>query len=355
MSANSENKRSHPDRRSRILGCMLGGAVGDALGASVELASFAAIRKRFGSDGICRFEDADRDAGAITSLTQMSLFTAEGLILARIRADYDHGGKALQAIYHAYVRWLATQDRSQHQQLINSHGTCAVIDGILTGHPGLYARRSPADTCLAALQSGRMGTMDEPINHSKGCGGVTRAAPIGLAIGDADHAFRLGAQSAAITHGHPDGYLAAGCLSAMTSRIADGSELTDAVSDACRILKRYPEHNACLKAIQDAIDLSAGSQFSPDRIEILGAGWVAEEALAIGLCCCMAARGTFRQGVLMAVNHSGSSHATGSIAGNLLGAWRGIESIPVNRLEHVDLKAVIEEMATDLFDQYGDG
>lgn len=36
----------------RYRGCLLGGAVGDALGAAVEFDDIAAIRDRFGSDGI---------------------------------------------------------------------------------------------------------------------------------------------------------------------------------------------------------------------------------------------------------------------------------------------------------------
>ena len=53
-------------------------------------------------------------------------------------------------------------------------------EGGILAQRELYARRAPGTTCLSALRSGRMGTMEEPINDSKGCGGVMRVAPVGL-------------------------------------------------------------------------------------------------------------------------------------------------------------------------------
>ena len=47
-------------------GCLLGGAVGDALGAPVEFLSLTEIRERFGSDGIAEFAPAFGRVGAIT-------------------------------------------------------------------------------------------------------------------------------------------------------------------------------------------------------------------------------------------------------------------------------------------------
>ena len=55
--------------RSRYHGCLLGGAVGDALGAPVEFDSLATIRKRFGDAGICNYVPAYGRAGAIAYST----------------------------------------------------------------------------------------------------------------------------------------------------------------------------------------------------------------------------------------------------------------------------------------------
>jgi ADP-ribosyl-[dinitrogen reductase] hydrolase len=44
----------------------------------------------------------------------------------------------------------------------------------------LFAQRASGNTCISALESGAMGTIEKPINDSKGCGGVMRAAPVGM-------------------------------------------------------------------------------------------------------------------------------------------------------------------------------
>ena len=52
--------------------------------------------------------------------------------------------------------------------------------------------------------------------------------------------------------------------------------------------------------------------------------------------------------IIAAVNHSGDSDSTGSVAGNLLGASLGLAGIPDKYQRHLELKDVILEMADDL-------
>ncbi|MBV8094776.1 MAG: ADP-ribosylglycohydrolase family protein, partial [Acetobacteraceae bacterium] len=85
----------------------------------------------------------------------------------------------------------------------------------------------------------------------------------------------------------------------------------------------------------------------PEKLERLGAGWVAEEALAIAICCALAAR-DFRHGVTLAVNHSGDSDSTGAIAGNLLGAQLGVGAIPEDWLAELELRDEINQLAVDI-------
>lgn len=79
---------------------------------------------------------------------------------------------------------------------------------------------------MDALSLGATDTVETLLNDSKGWGGVTRTAPIGLFCRDLDarQAFELAAKAAALTHGHPSGYLSAGmvaqsCDSPQTERI----------------------------------------------------------------------------------------------------------------------------------------
>ena len=241
--------------RNRFRGCLLGGAVGDALGAPVE--------------------------------TRL-----------------------------AYLRWLRTQ-----RETPGPVGTeAAELDGWLIQQRELHQRRAPGYSCLTALREPPPldGT---PVNESKGCGGVMRVAPVGLFLWlpggprAPHHAFRL-----------------AGALAATRG-----------------ILAQHPEHEETLHAMLQAESLAASRLAPAAAITKLGQGWLAEEALAIAIYCTLVAR-SFRDGVILAVNHDGDSDSTGSIAGNLLGAMHGVDAIPAEWLEPLELRHVITQVADDLYD-----
>ena len=85
-------------------------------------------------------------------------------------------------------------------------------------------------------------------------------------------------------------------------------------------------------------------------IRELGEGWVAEETLAISVYCALKYKNDFVKAVTVAVNHDGDSDSTGAVTGNILGAYLGYESIPQKYVEPLELKAVIEEVAVDLYE-----
>ena len=103
----------------------------------------------------------------------------------------------------------------------------------------------------------------------------------------------------------------------------------------------------CREALTAAVDLAGLARPSPQKLTTLGQGWIAEEALAIGVYAALAA-GTFEEGVLLAVNHGGDSDSTGSIAGSILGASLGKDAIPGRWLARLELADVIERVAADL-------
>lgn len=84
-----------------------------------------------------------------------------------------------------------------------------------------------------------------------------------------------------------------------------------------------------------------------DAIRQLGQGWIAEEALAIGVYCALQSR-YFESFVIIEVNHDGYSDSTGLIAGQLLGAMQGRSAIPDRWLAPLELREIIEEIADDL-------
>ncbi len=340
-------------------GCILGGAVGDALGAPVEFLSTQDIRKMYGGNGIMNFDSAFGKIGAITDDTQMTLFTAEGLLRAHCRGMRKGIGPAYDSVVHqAYLRWLSTQ---KEEEVPDEHY------GWLLTVQELHSRRAPGNSCLSSLKSGRMGTIDQPINNSKGCGGIMRAAPIGLYGSVASKYFRgskeeivavfdLGCKIAAITHGHPSGHIPAGFFAAIIFAIISGQTLLEAIKTTIPIMKKMEGHEETLKAIKQAIAMSnkLDIQPGPDAIERIGGGWVGEESLAIALYCALSSNGDFSKGVCLAVNHSGDSDSTGAITGNILGAIHGKQAIPKHWLEQLELLNVIDEIANDLLTLYQD-
>lgn len=334
--------------RSRFRGCLLGGAVGDALGAPVEFMDHRAILERFGPDGITAFAPAYGKLGAITDDTQMTLFTAEGLLRAWVRGCMRGVTTYPGVTAHAYLRWLQTQGERPSCDI----AFAADEPGWLWSRRELHSRRAPGNTCLAALRA--MRTLGDPArNESKGCGGVMRVAPAGLFVSRLDsdepdsNAFTLGTELAALTHGHPTGALTGGVLAVLVRQLVTGAMLPEALKAAKTCLRSQEKHEETLQAIERAEELANSSMAAEKAIAWLGEGWIAEEALAISIYCAQVA-GDFREGVILAVNHDGDSDSTGAITGHLLGALHGVHEIPAEWLESLELREVIMEVADDL-------
>jgi ADP-ribosylglycohydrolase len=139
--------------------------------------------------------------------------------------------------------------------------------------------------------------------------------------------FQVAADIAAITHGHPTGYLAAGTFAVLIAILIRGGTLREALAAAKGQIRRRNHYEETLQAVELAEELSRSEPNSPAAIKKLGEGWVAEEALAISIYCASCAR-DFEGGVVLAVNHDGDSDSTGAIAGNMLGCLHGVSRIP---------------------------
>ncbi len=351
---------SNTNMRNKIRGSLIGGAVGDALGFAVEFASWNAIQSRFGQTGIRRYQLNDKRQAEISDDTQMTLFTANGL-LTGITQEAVRGMKVplLEYIATAYVEWLQTQDREIDP---SKDHTCWIRDV-----EELNARRAPGSTCLDAVY--RLANKADATNNSKGCGGVMRVAPIGLLAAsrkwrgnweEAVHEIvRLGGNAAWLTHKHPLGYLPAAFLTYLLYHLLLEEEVTfesfvRLIDDGVDLL--YAEYKDCSSDISDlrqllqmAVRLAQGDLPDTEAIARIGEGWVAEETLAIAIYCSLRHLTDFEEAIVASVNHSGDSDSTGAVTGNILGAIVGYESIPSCYKERLELRELILSISDDLY------
>ena len=336
-------------QKDRIRGSLVGGAVGDALGYPVEfISSYTALQNRYGSQGITRYETADNGLALISDDTQMTLFTACGLLNGKAQ-----GKEYKYAICYAYTEWYRTQMAGK--KLKNPECWIYTL-------PEMHSLRAPGNTCinaLAAIVAGR-----EPLNNSKGCGGIMRTAPVALygaideRIGIED-AMVLAANAAEITHQHPLGWLPSVLQAYIIYRLMQNDAPTAEdvkayIAEGYQVLERlYPIESDSIQELHALTDKALSLVDSPaadvENINAIGEGWVAEESLAIALYCTLKHFDNFEQALIAAVNHKGDSDSTGAIAGNILGAAIGYDAIPQHFKDSLELHDVILHISDDLW------
>lgn len=338
--------------QDKCRGSLVGGAVGDALGYEIEFMSLPAIRKRFGENGISDYV-LHGGVAEFSDDTQMSLFTAEGL-LNGIADGKLYEKELLPYITKAYEHWYYTQ----------SYPTLKMSVSWLTHISSLWSRRAPGNTCMSALSTITMPNSAPVINNSKGCGGVMRVAPIGIfsaahtKVLDLEHAGYLAGYAADITHKHPLSTYSSMALAmivaeCMTQENIDREKFKFIVID--RVFKllglwfKGDNYLVELKLlVKDALDFAVSNESDTFAIRQLGEGWVAEETLAIAIFCVMRYIDDFEKCICCAVNHDGDSDSTGAVAGNIIGAILGYNAIPVKYLTNLELHDVIVSVADDL-------
>ena len=365
-------------------GCLLGGAAGDALGYAIEFDREEAIAACYGSHGIRDYQLDERGLAPFSDDTQMTLYTANSLLcsLAALSAQASSGAQpsggvhasgsvqassgtptlasptlpspaALAAYAPAqmaqfYVEWMYTQV---------SPFPLAEPKAWISSLPELFASRAPGVTCMNACEA--MANGAKAVNNSKGCGGIMRMAPVGLI--NTCPSFSgvelqcLGAQLAELTHCHELGWMPAGVFAHIVSLLArdEASSVREAATQALNTLPEAFPNAHYLGQLQELLryTLRLADSDMPDleAIHALGEGWVAEEALAIGLLCSLRHEDDFAGAITSAVNHGGDSDSTGAIAGNIVGAHLGRAGIPQRYLEHLELRDTISKIADDLF------
>lgn len=336
-------------------GCLIGGASGDALGYSVEFSSLNGIINRFGQAGITEYALDSKGIARFSDDTQMTLFTAEGLLSAYQDSPNPSPQDIDRHLKEAYLAWYATQTAFQ----------LPLQSSWLSHVRSLWARRAPGNTCLSALADLKDGY---PVhNDSKGCGAVMRIAPIGVFFAasiagrttqDAQReTARVAADSARITHLNDLSTLASvftalvifECMRIhVIDRLTFRSILATAMNETVEALPGSRKSEKFVDMIQRAIDLAGSSRSDREAISELGEGWVAEETVAIAVFCVMRYIRDFEGCLVAAVNHDGDSDSTGAVAGNIIGTILGYTGIPEKFRKNLELHDLILSIADDL-------
>lgn len=331
---------SSKHKLSNYLGCLLGGAIGDAMGAPLEFLDEEAIQQRYGDKGL-RYVRKKGSSYKFTDDTQMTIFTIKGLLNSFSKINSLIVEPDYNIIYDAYQDWYKTQ--------INAN-TLEVSENNVFDRKELYAKRGPGLTCLTALESNVKGTIENPVNNSYGNGAVMRSAPIGLMYyNKPELAFKIGVKAGALTHGHHRAYLPAGFQAALIANIVKGYSLSDSINNSIAILSRYSDNQEFMALLKKAISF-AKSDIAPNvAIKTLGRGFAGDEAVAISVYCALKNPDNYKKAITMAINHGGDSDTTGAITGNILGAYLGSDAISRNLKENLELSDLLNKCAGYLF------
>ncbi|MFI7494565.1 ADP-ribosylglycohydrolase family protein [Kocuria sp. M4R2S49] len=345
-----------PEYADSVRAVLLGGALGDALGAG--------RRPRPEATG-AKSPAAPADTGGaaavlrISAGTQLTLYTLDALQEVVEWANQGHAADETACLWLAYLRWLRTQGEP------DPAGAPQPLPRRIDEHEVLHAVREPDATVLEALRSGRMGEVERPVlPDAEGAGPVLRSSPFGLLphVGWRTLA-PLAINGAALTHGHPEAQTAAAVhgfvVHAAVRARREGlprpvaAAVAAARGTAGNLTRPVAE---TLARIDDAVRAAGRGDLAAGTLpRLLGAGRTAPEVLARGLCAALRAeaespdardrRAVFRRAVELGTDHDGEPAATGAIAGGVTGAALGTAALPPEDSARLDAGDTVSEAA----------
>lgn len=334
------------DKRSRIRACLLGVAVGDAMGYTVDDKLWERIREDYGPDGL-RGYDLVNGYAAISSYTQLAAWGCNALLLGLTRGR-------LRGVMAPYVRYLelAGKDWARHQRRNPEPGPYWV-----GREEALQTRRCMEQLMPDSYQHTPAATMESPLNRFRTPGSLSFAVAAGMTLDPQmvprEEIARLGAEAVALTHGHPMAFLTGSVLSELLNMLLyDGAQLNaDLVREITsrmrsRFAGQYRQAGELSALLQSVLHTRGGGlQEQMEHLECDSADRVLAGALLAVLSC----PDDPDAALIAAVNHSGRSAACGAVTGALLGASMGMEAVPEFYLECLEPRFVLEELADDVF------
>ena len=333
-------------------GCLLGLAVGDAMGYPVDSLTLGEIRENYGPNGLLGYDLVNGYAD-ITSYTQLAAFTCNGLLIALTRGQMM--GRMAPLVKYVGLssrEWLASQRPWGRPE----RTFCWLLQ-----RPDICRRYCMDTRMLDTLSREHLGTLEAPVNNFITPGSLTTAVGVGL-FHHPDRMRqpeldRLGGETVALTHGGALAFLSGAALAHLISRslCAPQIPLKQLVLETAQMISmlfshQYPtqctELTTLLRlAVSLEKDVSLNTWDVMERLHCQSAAQV----LAGAVYACMAGGEEFDAAMIIAVNHSGKSAAVGAVAGALLGLRLGESALPEFYLECLEPADTLRELADDLW------
>ena len=334
------------EKVSAYCGCLLGLAVGDAMGYSVDKKTWDEICEAYGPNGLLGYDLANGSAD-ITSYTQLTAFVCNGLLLGAIRQRPEKYGR--------YIA-LSLREWAKSQQF---RGTPEKTFCWVAQVPGMRRRHCMDTRMLDALQREVLGTPENPVFRSVFPGALTTAVAVGLAAVPGKMTLtqvgRLGAEAVAVTHGEPEAFLAGAYVAYVIYGLLQNPEklLQEQFTAACDLLEEqfaesYPQAYDVTAGVKKALALTLDGELSPLAAMTLLGCTTAAECVAGAVYASTIHIANFDEAMIVSVNHSGRSGCVGALTGAIMGARLGQEALPEFYLESLETAGVLEELARDL-------
>ena len=338
-------------KKSGYRGCLLGMAVGDAMGYTVDKRNLTEIRRDYGPNGLLGYDLANGCAD-VTSYTQIAAFACNGLLIGLTRSRVL--GKKAPLIKYMELslrEWAAFQ---------RPYGRPRQSYCWLLRKSDLMRRNCMDTRMLDTLSRPETGTRSAPVNNFSEPGGLTAALAVALLFGGGrapeEKVDILGGDAVALTFGNPEAILAGEALTHMVSGLVKNpaAPIKPLVMETSELIRqryghRYSQAFEVATSLRNALTLAESPGVRPaDAMEALSCRSAAE-VLGGAIYACLASGEDFDRAMIIAVNHSGRSAAVGAITGAILGLRLGAEALPEFYLESLEAAATLQELADDLY------
>lgn len=293
---------------NKIRGALMGVAVGDALGATLEFMSKEEIERCYGTlrdivgGGFWQLKP-----GEVTDDTDMTVAVSKGILA--------NPEDPLESIAGEFVKWMRTNPKDAGK-------ICRIVltEGIVQG------ARTEADW-LKIAEIGHYKNGEK----SAGNGSLMRTIPVVLAYWrDREKMISIARRQSALTHFDSTAGNFTSFYCEIVRHVLLGGDLKKVLEESA---KEYPVK----------IDLNC----SPEQLKTTG--YVVHTLTAAMVCAYQT--DSFEEAVIMAVNLGGDTDTIGAVTGGLVGAYYGLSNIPerwtdklVNKNEILDLADRLGEL-----------